>query len=239
MIISCGILQSADEYPYFSDIKKGPWIGAIYSSKDHATSWRYEYTTASAGRTVSRMTSLIPYKERLFAFGYTDGPMPRGSTPKLFPAGKAKQSNRVGKSVVYDGDGWFPADIIPDTKLIQTIEPVVFADHLLLNVRVGRYGQNIKNEWRLFAHDGKNTRRVPLECDRIVDTLVKNDRLILLLKCQEKHVLSESTDLVHWSNDIIGPEIERPLSVECDGKSYYLGLSDGTVLTATKSADLE
>ncbi|MCA9031991.1 MAG: hypothetical protein KDA66_14345, partial [Planctomycetaceae bacterium] len=94
---------------YFNDSKQGPWVGAIYSSEDQAATWRYEYTTASAGRSVSRITSLMPYKNRLFAFGYTDGPMPRGSEPKLFPAGEDRQSNRVATSVVYDGDGWFPA----------------------------------------------------------------------------------------------------------------------------------
>ena len=222
---------------YFGDIKTGPWIGAIYSSEDQATSWRYEYTTASAGRSVSRITSLMPYKNRLFAFGYTDGPMPRGSEPKLFPAGEDRQSNRVATSVVYDGDGWFSADLIPDTKLIQTIEPAVFADQLLLNVRVGRYGPDIPNEWQLFAHDGKSTRRVPLASDPIIDMLVKHDRLILLLEQQGKHVLSESSELVHWTNHVIDPEVKQPLSVEFDGTSYYLGLSDGTVLTATVPAD--
>ena len=72
---------------------------------------------------------------------------------------------------------------------------------------------------------------------KIARTLVTNGRLILLLERRGQHVLSESIDLDHWSNHVIGPEIERPLSVEFDGKSYYLGLSDGTLLTATKSAD--
>ncbi|NQT13484.1 MAG: hypothetical protein HQ582_12085 [Planctomycetes bacterium] len=124
-----------------------------------------------------------------------------------------------------------------NTGRFPTIEPAVFADQLLLCVRKGRYGDQFKNEWLLFAHDGKNTRRVPLECDRIVDTLVKDDRLILLLARQGKHVLAESTDLAHWSRRALGPEIERPLSVECDGNAYYLGLADGTVLAATASAN--
>ncbi|MCA9031708.1 MAG: hypothetical protein KDA66_12920, partial [Planctomycetaceae bacterium] len=127
--------------------------------------------------------------------------------------------------------------IIPDTKLIQTIEPAVFADQLLLNVRVGRYGPDIPNEWQLFAHDGKSARRVPLASDQIIDMLVKRNRLILLLELRGKHMLSESTDLVHWTNHVIDPEVKQPLSVEFDGTSYYLGLSDGTIWTATKSAD--
>jgi len=222
---------------YFNDIKKGPWIGAIYSSEDQAKSWRYEYTTESARGTVSRITALMPYKGRLFAFGTQDGPMPKKSNPKQPQSGETKQYNRVGKSVVYDGVGWFRADLIPATPLVQTIEPLVFADHLLLSVRSGRYGKQFKNKWLLFAHDGKKTRRVSLECDRIVDTLVKDDRLILLLVRQGKHLLVESTDLIHWSSHILGPKIKRPLSVEFDGKSYYLGLADGTILTAPASAD--
>ncbi len=78
---------------------------------------------------------------------------------------------------------------------------------------------------------------MPLECDRIVDTLVKDDRLILLVAREEKHLLAETKDLDDWSYLALGPEIDRPLSVEYDGKSYYLGLTDGTVLAATVSAD--
>jgi len=178
----------------------------------------------------------MPYKGRLFAFGYADGPMAQESTPEQSRSGDGRQYNRVGESVVHDGVGWFPLDIIP-ASLVQTIEPHVFADRLLLCVRSGRYGDQFKNEWLLFAHDGKNTRRVTLECDRIVDTLVKEDRLILLLVRHGKHVLAKSTDLAHWSYLALGPEIERPLSVEYDGNSYYLGLADGTVLAATVSAD--
>jgi len=220
----------------FGDLKTGPAIGAIYSSEDQGTTWRYEYTTASAFGAVHRLTSLMPYKGRLFAFGYADGPMAQESNPEQSRAGDGKQYNRVGESVVHDGIGWFPVDIIP-ANLIQTIEPHVFAEQLLLCVRSGRYGDQFKNEWLLFAYDGKNTRRVPLECDRIVDTLVKDDRLILLLARQGKHLLAESVDLAHWSCLNLGPEIERPLSVEYDGNSYYLGLADGTVLAATVSAD--
>jgi len=89
----------------------------------------------------------------------------------------------------------------------------------------------------LFAYNGKTTRRLPLECERVVDTLVKDDRLILLLARQGKYVLVESTDLVQWSSHVLGPEIEQPLSVEYDGNSYYLGLADGTILTAPASVD--
>ncbi len=220
----------------FGNLKTGPAIGAIYSSEDQGTTWRYEYTTASAFGTVHRLTSLMPYKGRLFAFGYADGPMAQESNPEQCRAGDGKQYNRVGESVVHDGVGWFPLDIIP-ASLVQTIEPHVFAGQLLLCLRSGRYGDQFKNEWLLFAHDGKNTRRVPLECDRIVDTLVKEDRLVLLLVRHGKHVLAESTDLAHWRCRTLGPEIERPLSVEYDGNSYYLGLADGTVLAATVSAD--
>jgi len=70
-----------------------------------------------------------------------------------------------------------------------------------------------------------------------VDTLVKDDRLILLLERKGKHVLAESSDLAHWIFRVVGPEIDRPLSVEFDGKTYYLGLANGTVLAATVSAD--
>lgn len=222
---------------YIDNIKTGPWIGTVFSSKDQGMSWRYEYTTASAIGTSSRITSLMPYKGRLFAFGYKDGPMPQEPNSKQSKTGKAKQYNRVGLSVVHDGVGWFPADIIPATRLVQTIEPCVFADQLLLIVRRGRYGDQFKNEWLLFAHDGKHTRRVPLECDRIVDTLVKDDRLIFLLAREGKHVLVESTNLVHWNSHALSPEIKQPLSVEYDGKSYYLGLADGTVLVTTESAN--
>lgn len=222
---------------YFSDIKKGPWIGAIYSSSDQAASWQYEYTTESARGTVSRITSLMPYKGRLFAFGYQDGPMLRETNLKEPQTGKDKQYNRVGKSVVHDGVGWFSTDIIPATRFVQTIEPFVFADHLLLSVRSGRYGEQFTNEWILFVHDGKSTRRASIECDQIVDALVKNDRLILLLTHQGKHVLVESNDLLHWQSYILGPNIGQPLSVEYDGSSYYLGLADGTVLIATKSSN--
>ena len=67
--------------------------------------------------------------------------------------------------------------------------------------------------------------------------LVKDHRLILLLSRQRKHVLVESTDLVNWKSHILDPKIERPLSVEYDGKFYYLGLADGTVLSARVSAN--
>jgi hypothetical protein len=72
---------------------------------------------------------------------------------------------------------------------------------------------------------------------RIVDTLVKHDRRILLLSRQGKHVLVETTDLVHWSSHTLDPKIEQPLAVEYDGKSYYLGLADGTILAAPVPAD--
>ncbi len=218
----------------FGDLKTGPAIGAIYSSEDQGKTWRYEYTTASARRSVRRVTSLMPYKGRLFAFGYVDGAMPQEFQPDA--ADGDRRYNRVAESVVYDGFGWFPLEIVPE-KLVQTIEPHVFADQLLLSARIGRYGEQFNNKWQLFAHDGKNTRRVLLECDRILDTLVKGDRLILLLARQKKHVLAESTELAEWSFRELGPEVQEPLSVEYDGDSYYLGLADGTVLAATTAAD--
>lgn len=222
---------------YFNDRKTGPWIGAVYSSDDEALSWRYEYTTESARGTVSRITSLMPYKDRLFAFGYTDGPEPRNSIHRPANADENDQYNRVARAAVYDGVGWFPADILPEADLVQTIEPLVFADRLLLNVRHGRYGEQFTNDWQLYAHDGDVTRRVPLECDRIVDMLVSHDRLILLIVRQGKNVLVESTDLVRWKSQLVGPNIEQPLSVEYDGHSYYLGLTDGTVLASPVSRD--
>ena len=76
-----------------------------------------------------------------------------------------------------------------------------------------------------------------IECDQIVDMLVKDSRLLLLLEREGKHVLSESTDLVHLNHYVISPEIDRPLSVEFDGARYYLGLSNGSVLTATRPVD--
>ena len=218
----------------FGDLKTGPAIGAIYSSEDQGKTWRYEYTTESARRSVRRVTSLMPYKGRLFAFGYVDGKMPQEFQPDA--ADGDKQYNRVAESVVYDGFGWFPLDIVP-AKLVQTIEPHVFADQLLLSARIGRYGEQFKNQWQLFAHDGKNTRRVALECDRILDVLVRGDRLILLLARQKKRVLAESIDLAKWSFRELGPEVREPLSVEYDGTSYYLGLADGRVLAATPAAD--
>ena len=220
----------------FGDSKTGPAIGAIYSSEDQGVTWRYEFTTPSALGAVYRLTALMPYKGRLFAFGYADGPLARESIPKQDRSDDSKQYNRVAESFVHDGDGWFRTDMIP-ASLVQTIEPHIFGDHLLLCVRLGRYGDQFKNQWRLFTHDGKNTRRVPLECDQIVDTLVKNDRLMLLLARQGKYSLVESTDLAHWTHRDLAPDIKRPLSIEYDGTSYYLGLADGTVLAATASVD--
>ena len=70
-----------------------------------------------------------------------------------------------------------------------------------------------------------------------LNVVTGDDRLILLLARQGKHVLVESADLVQWRSHILGPKIKRPLSVEYDGNSYYLGLADGTVMTAPVSAD--
>ena len=84
----------------FGDPKTGPAIGAIYSSADQGATWRYEYTTASALGSVHRVTSLTPYKGRLFAFGYVDGPMPKASTSPQSLSGNDIQYNRVAKSVV-------------------------------------------------------------------------------------------------------------------------------------------
>jgi len=203
---------------YFGDAETGPRVGVVYSSGDQGTTWRYEFTTASAMGSVRRLTALMPYDGRLFAFGYADGPMARESTSRQQGTDNGKQYNRVAESFVHDGTGWFRIDIIP-ADLVQTVEPLVFADRLLLSVRLGRYGDQFKNQWLLFAHDGKDTRRVPLQCDRIVDTLVKHDRLILLLAHRGKHLLAESTELGHWTYHALGPEIDRPLSVEYDGKS--------------------
>jgi hypothetical protein len=216
---------------YFDSIKKGPWIGAIYSSTNQAASWQYEFTTSSSQGRVSRITSLMPYRGRLFAVTQTDGPIPRE------PGVKTKQYNRVAKPVVHDGAGWFPADILSGVDLVQTIEPFVFANHLLLSVRQGRYGDQFKNQWLLFAYDNRSTRQIPLECDRIVDTLVKEDRLILLLARKGKHSLVETTDLVQWKTHPIAPQFKQPLSVEYADGTYYLGLTDGTVLAAIAAGD--
>jgi len=220
----------------FGDLATGPAIGAIYLSEDQGTTWRYEYTTSSARGAVHRLNALMPYKGRLFAFGYVDGRVARDSVPQQYRSGDGPQPRRAGESFVFDGVAWSRVDIVPIT-LVQTIEPLVFADQLLLWVHRGHYGHEMRDGWLLFAHDGKDTRRVPLECDRIVDALAKHDRLILLLTRQGKHVLAESTDLVHWTYRGIGAEIEQPLSIECDGTSYFLGLADGTVLAAASSSD--
>ncbi|MCA9007068.1 MAG: hypothetical protein KDA70_17470, partial [Planctomycetaceae bacterium] len=196
-----------------------------------------EYTTASTLGTVSRITSLMPYKGQLFAFGYHDGPMPQSLIPESSPTNKLRQPNRVGKAVVFDGVGWFPADIIPPTPFVQTIEPCVFANQLLLSVRSGRYREQFKNQWLLFAYDGEKTRPVPLDCEQIVDLSVNGDRLILLLSHQGKYLLAETTDLVHWKRHPLDPNLKQPLSLEHDGTTCYLGLVDGTVLTTPLPAD--
>jgi len=228
----------------------GPAVGAVHSSTDDGATWQHEYTTPSMRDAVPRVTSLVPFRGRLFAFAYVmQGSIAKESIPEDYRRGLGKPKNRngvefflaplsdafgVSETIVHDGAGWQQIDLVEGAN-VRSIEPCVYGDQLILSVWRQFFAFTVRDGAALYAYDSEKARRLKLGFSRMVDMLPKEDRFFCLLKRGETYVIAESKDLVTWREYPVPGDIATPLSIEHDGSAFYLGLKDGTVVRAIVS----
>jgi hypothetical protein len=232
---------------FFGPAKTGPSIGAVFSSGDQGKSWRYEYTTPSAHGAVYRVHALMPFQKRLFAFVEVSGPVRKEEiNPKyhrylpkpakwgeieVYPNLPIHDPLGAAETIAFDGVRWHQVDLLPTTQ-IGTVTPFSYGGRLLLYVQRELFGLRIQGGKQLYVYDGKDTKRLNLAFEQIVDVVTKRDSLLVLLKRDGRFLLAESSDLSSWAEHALPPEIKAPRSTEKIGNIFYLGLADGSIYEA-------
>jgi hypothetical protein len=214
-------------------------VGMVMSSGNRGASWRSEYVAPSDVRLVYRINHLAAFQDRLFGFGYAFGQVPKAAIPEADRSSLGKPrivndwelydieyDDPFGESetIVFDGFTWKQRDLIPDAHITR-IRPIVFGNHLLLVVSVGRYRTESQ---RLYSFDGEKVEPVGIEFERVLDMIASHGRLLLLIQKHDRQWIAWSENSETWQQLLLPTDI-RPISLEYDGESYYLGCRDGSL----------
>jgi hypothetical protein len=238
--------------------EEGFAFGAILSSADSCKTWKYEYITPCDKNSVYRFNALISYKDRLYAFPYAYVGYALEDIPAEYRQYMGEPYQEDGKdyylvsldnafgntdAICYDGKMWRSADLMPDSLTYRT-RPVVFNDKLILSVVSGRYigslseyisknGKLPANAWTaLYAFDGQKTEKLNFEYELIRDIISKQDKLYILYFNRGRNLIAETADLKSWKYYQLPEAVKRPLSIETDGQTFYIGTWDGNIFKA-------
>lgn len=226
---------------------KGKSFTLSYSTPSESSTW--------AGLRQYRIGSLAAFEENLYAFPFlmdykTVEELPerfRGelgdvsSLPILYREGGryiTLSADPFGEldALVYDGTRWNLVDLIPEEN-VSRMTGHVFKDQLLLVALTGQYlhYSRLKTEFpaqattRLYVFDGTRSRRVSYGGDNIRDVLVQNDRLYLLIRKDDLWMIAETDDLERWTYHVLPGMLQKPIALEFDGESFYIGMVDGNL----------
>lgn len=219
-------------------------FGSILCSDNEAKSWSLAYATSWNASTVFRVDRLITYQNKLYAFIYAFCEMKTEEIPD-----EHKHSSEQGKggthllyvpdilgtqdAIAYDGKRWQNVDLIPKARVCRVI-PFVVKDKLVMSVIAGEHVKYVgtvpkKQKPLLYMFDGQNSEELSLECDAISDIVVKEDRLLLLIKRGNSFVIAESEDLKQWKYYALPESVAGPKSIEYHKEHFYIGTEDGTL----------
>jgi len=222
-------------------------FGGILSSGDMGDTWKLVYASPTDEKSVFRIGSLISYKDKLYAFPYSFIGMNKEEIPdeyKGFMAQTYGEQNLIftedplgtSDAIVFDKRIWGYRDLIKIPNVCY-ISPFVFKDKLVMSVLTGKFVDylSLKNGLpgncvsSLFILDGEKTVRLPLEYDLIRDVVIEKGKLYLLILKGNDYFIAETKDLEGWKWYAISRRIDRPLSIESDGASFYIGTADGNI----------
>jgi len=237
-------------------------FGAILSSADSCKTWKYEYITPCDKNGVYRISALISYKDKLYAFPYAYVGYSLEEVPAEYRQYLGQPYVEDGKeyylvsidnafgntdAVCYNGSLWQPADLVPDPQAYRT-RPAVFQDKLILSVisgkginsvsdyieQKGKLPGNVKTS--LYVFDGLKTEKLNFEYDLIRDILPQQDKLYILYFNKGQNLIAETSDLRTWKYRLLPSFIKKPLSIEADGNVFYVGAADGNIFRADLNA---
>ena len=230
--------------------------GAVLSSSDQGKTWRWEYTTPHEKNRAYRVSSIVPFGNRMYMFGYAYGMYPAGAIPEPYRKGLIKpykvgdQNGYVvmkqsafgpADAIVSDGREWNHLDCLP-VKNVTFISAFTFGNRLCMNVTAGKHVVSTqhynlrKDGWpshiktSLHAWNGKTSREIKLPYDQINDVLVKGDRLHLLLHEKNKYRIASSSDLEKWASLNLPHDWSEPKSIETHDNAILVGLIDGKIM---------
>ncbi len=226
-------------------------FGGILCSDDEGKTWKLVYATPSDDKDTFRVDSLVPYREKLYAFSYAYRSMKKQDVPEEYRQYLGEAYGGVQlilvedvfggqEATVYDGHGWQTVDLIREPELSQ-VRAFVFRDQLVISALFGKYvdylslREGIPGHVRiaLYAFDGEIAKQISLEYDLIRDVLPKDDVLFLLLRKSGRYFIAESPDLKKWTYYLLPEAIGKPKSLEYYRESFYIGMADGNIFRST------
>jgi len=223
-------------------------FGGVFCSEDEGNNWELVYSSPSDNRTVSRISSLVVYKNKLYVFPYGFITIKKDEVPKKYQQFLRKpfkdnkylvlKNDLFGQSegVIYDGKSWSYLDIVKQPNICY-ISPFVFKNKLIMSVIAGKFvdylsladraGKNVSSS--LFVYDGNKTVKLSVKYTLLRDVVIKKNCLFLLLEKNGEFYIAETSDLKKWKFYAIPPSVSTPLSIEFYGSSFYIGTKDGNI----------
>lgn len=232
--------------------------GAIFASTDRGQTWQADFTTPSFSNGVVRVQRLIHFNNKLYAFLYAYASVPLEAVPEEAVSGVERQ--RMGSAeILYINDPvgttdawvrgkrwWEPINLI-DLPNVAYVDPHVFRDQLVLDVKGGPYYPvkprvNFRREdlpdrleHLLMVSDGQTARRLPIQVQHIADVLPKEDRLFVLMIKDRQFQVAETRDLEQWTLHPIPVSEGIARQIEFDGRWLYVAFAGGDIRRARLS----
>jgi len=216
-----------------------PGVGMIVSSANQGVSWELEYAAPVDVNTDSFIRSIIEYKGKLYAFTtFQTGP---NTTSYIKKYGKSRGPvyDALGSldTIVYEDGLWNYRNLIQDPNVFEIV-PFVVGDSLCLSVVCG---EGDPADWGLispvfYEFDGESTQKLAFHCSSLVDVVTRPDVTFLLIRLDKKSYVAETQDLHQWTYYSLPVGQKDWLSLECEGQSFYLGTSEGSVYRAERQS---
>jgi len=236
------------------------YVGGIFCSADKGKTWSLSYATPADDRNVYRVNPLVVYKNKLYAFPFAYSGLAIEEIPEKYHEGLSEKPHAEGHYLIltedifgpcdvitYDGARWCCQDIIPYDKLCYISKPFVFKDKLIIPALFGEYIDylnkdrelTVQAEIMLLSFNGKNTKAIKFNYDKLIDVLTKENTLYLLIKLNDLHFIARTENAKNWKYHLIPPIIQEPRSIEfADGK-FYVGTGDGNIFESLSSKPIK
>jgi hypothetical protein len=229
--------------------------GAVMVSRDSGESFNYSYTSPSDENLVYRIKSLAMFQGKIYAFPYGYSFYMKNDVPSEYLQYYSDPYTEDGEDyyltlepnllggadfLVFDGNKWKGTDIIFDDKLCN-INGYAFKDKLLLTCTFGDYVSSVSAYIKkhkkmpantrnaMYVYDGKKNVKINFQYDLILDVLVKDKLIYIMYMKNNVYSIMSSEDFSNWAFYDIPEEAANPLSIETDGKLFYIGTESGAI----------
>ncbi len=232
------------------------YFGGIFCSADTGKTWTLSYATPSEDNSVYRIQALIVYKDKLYAFPFAYSGLTKEDIPIRYHGALSRSYSSDNEYLVlsndifgqcdvlaYDSKKWRCENIIPKDKLCYVANPFVFKNKLYIPGLFGEYIDYLNKDRQLvpqaktllFSFDGKRTKKVNLDYDRLADIVVKEDSLYLLIEKDNLYYIAKTENLKKYQYYLIPPIIRKPKSIEYSDGAFYIGSEDGNIFISNQS----